>query len=122
MPSVFSFSFPPLTELSVILAARGMNVGTQTQTTQIIVFWKNTKWNDPPIKKATEGKKERDIAFPLRTLIFYFVGGSSIILKVPVTINEGGLSVCVLPDSVHTYSCMESFSLKLLFKLLFSAL
>lgn len=52
-----------------------------------------------PLKRPQRGR-ERDIAFSLMTLIFYFVGGFSIILEILVTLSEVGvcLCVCVLPE------------------------
>ena len=44
-----------------------------------------------PLKRPQRGR-ERDIAFSLITLIFYFVGGFSIIPEVLVTLSE---DVCV---------------------------
>lgn len=46
-----------------------------------------------PLKRPPRGR-ERDIAFSLITLIFYFVGGFSIILEILVTLSEDGVCTC----------------------------
>lgn len=86
----------------VILVARGITVGTHTQRIQFILFRRNIKWNDPPIKKATEGKRKGYCFFTYDVNLLFF-GGFSIILEVVVTLRRWCVWVCCLKN-VYTHN------------------
>lgn len=106
--SLLFISSPTYRSFKVILLARGIKVGTHSQRIQFILFRRHIKWNDPTIKKATEGKRKGYCFFTYDVNLLFF----------GVFFHHSSVEcLCVLPKKcVHTYkheclckwsTCME---------------